>query len=411
MLLYSTFAIPNSDQTSALDLLCFALGNPSVRIKCSNKADTNCLLQNFQQFKSDSRYIPHPCTSDAVARINMTKLLDLWNMHNLANKNISANYTVWIAVVVKNDAETALEFLIWHFLLGVNHVLLYDNESTDNLHVALKPFVTAGLVEIIYYHGIGQQVRIYNDALNRARKENVTWLAAIDVDEYIAPLMDESIHAFLRRYSNQSFVGAVRLNWQYVTSMGKLWRWDSGKLNETVLDRSGFDTGWPDIRVKTIALVNNTKGFMNPHYTGHYYGKYAVGPDYMKKGFVHYTNPPEINTAVLLHFHVRTLEEWIMKQNRGMVSVGRGANHCPLCNSSLESLIYEWDCLTHKNIGTIDKVHAHCKYNSTSAVQMMPLVPASLAFRGKTNTRLSVLMQRQATLMHSVLIMPIEGEE
>ena len=148
---------------------------------------------------------------------------------------------------------------------------------------------------------------------------------------------------------------------------------------------------------------------MNPHYTGHYYGKYAVGPDYMKKGFVHYTNPPEINTAVLLHFHVRTLEEWIMKQNRG--SARRNANQCPSCNSSLELLIYEWDCLSRKNIGTIDKQYAKCKYNSSNAVQMMPLVPSPPIFRGKTNTRLSGLMQRQAALMKSVLIMPIEGEE
>jgi len=103
-----------------------------------------------------------------------------------------------------------------------------NNESNDNLIEALKPFKDEGLVHVVKLAGVGMQAEAFTDALARSKRAGVTWLAAIDVDEYIVPIVEPCIPDFLNRYYNLSRVAGVRLNWQYVNAMGRLWRWEMG---------------------------------------------------------------------------------------------------------------------------------------------------------------------------------------
>ena len=303
-----------SNKTSPLDLLCFALSHPKVRRTCRNNADSYCLLNNLQIYNTKIGNFTNICTTDGVIDVNINLLMYLSNQTRAGHGNVS-NINVWLATYVKNDAQTTVEWLVWHFLLGISHVLIYDNESTDNLIVALAPFVSAGLVNIIPFPGLAVQTEAFTDALTRARAANVTWLATIDVDEYIAPYVDGNIPHFLQRYSHLGNVGGVRLNWQYVNSMGRLWRFDSGHLlNQTILDRSEFHTGTSDAHIKTIVFVNRTIEFIDPHYAIHRNYTFAINPDRLNKGHYHFTKPPQMGTAVILHFHIRTLEEWIVKR-------------------------------------------------------------------------------------------------
>ena len=97
--------------------------------------------------------------------------------------------------------------------------------------------------------------------------------------------------------------------------MGRLWRFDSGHLlNQTILDRSEFHTGTSDAHIMTIVSVNRTIEFIDPHYAIHRNYTFAINPDRLNKGHYHFTKPPQMGTAVILHFHIRTLEEWIVKR-------------------------------------------------------------------------------------------------
>eukprot|EP00607_Mallomonas_marina_P000525 CAMPEP_0182440858 /NCGR_PEP_ID=MMETSP1167-20130531/87330_1 /TAXON_ID=2988 /ORGANISM="Mallomonas Sp, Strain CCMP3275" /LENGTH=415 /DNA_ID=CAMNT_0024634925 /DNA_START=384 /DNA_END=1631 /DNA_ORIENTATION=+ len=305
--------------------------------------------------------------------------------------------------MVKNDAQTLIEWLVWHFLLGVEHALVYDNRSSDNVKEALQPFVDEGLVKYIYFPGIGVQAKAYTDALSRAKKAGIVWLAAIDGDEYITPILDKCIPDFLSRYVGQKTVGGVRLNWQYVNSMGKLWRWENGALDQTILDRTGFYTGRADTHVKTIARVSRTFKFIDAHYAFHTPGVNAISPDNGRKGTYHFTNPPQIKTAVMLHLHVRTLEEWIIKRMRGRGSVK--TNQCPYCNATLETLTAEWLCLNGGGFGIPDKdSHQKCK----DQAKVPSLIQAPLNWGKPLYGGLAKVMKRQSHLMHAVLKMPIE---
>ena len=348
-----TAAVEFKNTTTPLDLLCFAMQNPLDRAKCGNKANSECLIDRIMRKKTENKYIGQLCNTDAVAKINIKLLIKTRMIACGMRSEFNLKNTVWVTVIVKNDAQTLVEWLIWHFLMGIDHALIYDNESTDNLKEALEPFEKAGIAERILFPGIGVQVDAYTDALARSKKGGAKWLAAIDADEYIVPIADRCIPEFLSRFLHKSFIAAIRLNWLYVNSMGKLWRWDNGILNQTILDRTGFHTGRTDHHIKTIAYVSRTLKFVDAHYAQHMKGTFAVSPDNETKGTYHFTNPPQTRLAVILHMHVRTLEEWILKRLRGRVSVKN--NHCPHCNETLEVITSEWLCLNSEGYGILDK--------------------------------------------------------
>ena len=75
---------------------------------------------------------------------------------------------VWLCCIVKLQAAFVPYWITWHLLLGVSHVLVYDNHGSDKhdqlgahaLRKCLKPFIDAGFVTLIPFRGMGQQVRL-----------------------------------------------------------------------------------------------------------------------------------------------------------------------------------------------------------------------------------------------------------
>jgi hypothetical protein len=106
---------------------------------------------------------------------------------------------VAIACIVKDEAEYLEEWLCFHFALGVDHVFLYDNGSTDGSFDLLEPYANHGLVTIVKWPLPGGQLGAYNHAL-RFFGPSVDWLAFVDVDEFIVPVQDDDIPSIFDRY-------------------------------------------------------------------------------------------------------------------------------------------------------------------------------------------------------------------
>ena len=120
-----------------------------------------------------------------------------------------------ITAILKNEAPYIKEWIEYHKMLGVERFYLYDNESEDNLQDVLQPYINSGLV---YYHlikGKGVQNSAYRDAVYKY-KDQTTWMAFIDIDEFILPVEKDSISEFLKDYEKYSGVG---INW-YLILMG-----------------------------------------------------------------------------------------------------------------------------------------------------------------------------------------------
>src|SRR3990170_302758 len=119
-----------------------------------------------------------------------------------------------IVVIVRNEAPYLEEWLCYHLAVGVQHVFLYDNGSDDGLHEVVDRYVTHGLVSVVHWPLPGGQIDAYSHAL-RFFGPSVEWLAFIDVDEFIVPLVDDDIPALLARWPDAADVRLPRVDFAF----------------------------------------------------------------------------------------------------------------------------------------------------------------------------------------------------
>jgi Glycosyltransferase family 92 len=119
-----------------------------------------------------------------------------------------------IVVIVRNEAPYLEEWLAYHVALGVDHVFLYDNGSDDELQQVVERHVNHGLLTIVHWPLPGGQLDAYSHAL-RFFGPSVDWLAFIDVDEFIVPLVDDDIPAFLARFSDAADIRIPRVDFGF----------------------------------------------------------------------------------------------------------------------------------------------------------------------------------------------------
>ena len=236
--------IPLTRSTASSDALCVAICNPELLQRCH--FDRACLLSNHhnkhplqpphpqehQSSQSKSPPTPLPtclqqCTSNAIHTVDLTalrkaQLLIINTIKRKSKQQIdSSMHTkltnkkfLWATVIVRNSAQKLIEWIVHHFLLGVQHFLVYDNVSVDNLQAALQPFVQASVVTLIPNVRDLMQIKAYNHALQHAKQRSVQWLMMMDVDEFIMTSTTNTLLELL--FTHTHTVGAVQLQWQLI---------------------------------------------------------------------------------------------------------------------------------------------------------------------------------------------------
>lgn len=90
---------------------------------------------------------------------------------------------VVICAVVRNEAAYLEEWILYHSLAGVERLMLYENNSTDDWRSVVKQFPN---VQVIDWSAPGDfQIAAYGHCLEHA---NASHVALIDVDEFLAPV-------------------------------------------------------------------------------------------------------------------------------------------------------------------------------------------------------------------------------
>ena len=134
-----------------------------------------------------------------------------------------------ICCIFKDCTPYLKEWIEFHRLVGVDHFYLYDNSSTDNPMDVLDEYVEKGIVSYIYWPNkdeekwgdqawawvFSTQLPAYYHAKNLTIGK-VKWLAYIDSDEFIVPVVDKNIKHLLKRNYKKD---ALEIFWQvYGTS-------------------------------------------------------------------------------------------------------------------------------------------------------------------------------------------------
>lgn len=114
------------------------------------------------------------------------------------------------ATIVKNEARFINEFVAFHQMVGVDHMLIYDDESVDNLQSVLESHIIEGFVTLIpwprFVSNRNNQFLAYQHALALMRGK-CTWLAMIDADEFLFAPESGDLKDELRRLERYPAVG------------------------------------------------------------------------------------------------------------------------------------------------------------------------------------------------------------
>ena len=123
-------------------------------------------------------------------------------------------FRVVLVCIVKDEADYLEEWIAYHAALGVDHFVIYDNGSSDGSAALLERYINHGLVTRLDWPLGGGQLAAYNHSL-RMFGATTRWLAYYDVDEFLVPLRDADIPAFLSRFEDAAVVRVPRLEFGY----------------------------------------------------------------------------------------------------------------------------------------------------------------------------------------------------
>lgn len=228
------------------------------------------------------------------------------------NQNPPTHY-LSVCAIAKNEGPYFVEWIEWHLKQGVDKFYVYDNESTDGTREILEPYVLRGIVEYVDWPGYRRQLAAYDDCLARHRYDS-RWIAFIDLDEFIVPVQDVSIPAFLRRF--ESFP-AVEINWLCYGSGGQ-----QKKTEGTMMERFHHHSLPGHVlnrHVKSIVNPRRVYNMIGCHEAARISGQAADSHGQpITRNFRQ--REPQQDVIRINHYAVRSFQEFQEKQARGRAS-------------------------------------------------------------------------------------------
>jgi hypothetical protein len=170
-----------------------------------------------------------------------------------------------------NEAYYLREWIEFHRLVGVERFFLYNNFSTDDHRAVLEPYVEAGTVVLHDWPVTPAQLPAFRDGLERHRDDS-TWMAFIDIDEFLFSPTGSKVSALLRNYEEFPGVGINRID--FGTSGHEVRQ--PGLAIENYVRRSALDRP-RNLHIKSVvqpSLVKERAG--NPHFFRYLDGRKAV---------------------------------------------------------------------------------------------------------------------------------------
>ena len=262
--------------------------------------------------------IPHKMTRNrwrGILRFGIFNSISLIRILKQKKETPYKHYLT-ICAIAKNEGAYFKEWIDWHRDLGVEKFYIYDNDSTDDTKVVLKPYIESGIVEYHFISGTKKQLPAYDDCLAKYRLE-ARWIAVIDLDEFIVPIKDKSIPDFLKRFEDFS---VVEINCLIYGSGGAKEKGSGG-----VMERFKWHSA-PEHRlnrgVKSIIDPRRVFNLIGCHEAARISGKAADSHgQVIKKNWVN--RVPIQDVIRINHYAVKSYEEFLQKRARGRARINK----------------------------------------------------------------------------------------
>ncbi len=220
-----------------------------------------------------------------------------------------------VCCVAKNEGPYLLEWIAYHRCVGVEHILVFDNDSDDASSTLLSRLAGLGVLEHVPWPtaaGRWPQPTAYAEGLRRLR-DQARWIAFIDLDEFLNPLEGDDVRAVLRDHADAA--GLV-VPWRLFGSSGEQERRDDFVIRRFTRRAAAADP--LNHAVKTIVRGRFAReiGVHTPVLSegclvdehGRIVGAFG-DPDHHPV--------PEARRLVLNHYFGKSRAEWEVKKRRG----------------------------------------------------------------------------------------------
>lgn len=219
---------------------------------------------------------------------------------------------IGVCAIFKNEAPFLLEWIAFHKMIGVDHFVLYNNGSDDDgaARIAASPF--APNVTLVDWPERPGQQSAYRDFISNHAK-SFTWVAFIDLDEFIHPLHANSLRDVLRdpRYARFS---SILLNWLMFGPSGHERRPDRLVIEAYTRRTPIADHG--NRHVKTLARTAHLLGVGE---TPHVFPLQGPSCDAQGTEIPCHAIQESVchNVMILNHYYTRSRQDWEIKLLRG----------------------------------------------------------------------------------------------
>ena len=169
-----------------------------------------------------------------ILYVNICKLLLF--LRNSNNKKFK--YYFILCAIFKNESNYLREWIEYHKLLGVDHILLYNNLSDDSYFNVLEEYINENYVTLIDWPYERGQISAYKDCFEKYRNDT-KWIMFLDLDEFICPKYDTDIKFWAKKYEKYP---AVIIYWLMFGTSGKV------NFDENSLVIEQYTSCWKSVR-------------------------------------------------------------------------------------------------------------------------------------------------------------------
>lgn len=217
-----------------------------------------------------------------------------------------------LCAIVKNEADYIVEWLAYHYLIGVRSFLIYDNASTDATAEVVRRWRHADRVTLVDWPTPGGQIPAYEDAL-RHHRGMAEWIGFIDCDEFIALQTEQGLAEILDGLPRTTT--ALFVHWLFFGSGGQQERGD-GLVVER-FRRRGPDRFYAHHCGKTIVRGEAARGWAGIHIVPSSGDLRNDAGDVIDQGGTGHTDFISHRRVALNHYFTKSRGEWVRRRRLG----------------------------------------------------------------------------------------------
>ncbi|GFH56420.1 hypothetical protein CTEN210_12896 [Chaetoceros tenuissimus] len=313
------------------------------------------LVLNFDILETDTREEEHEINTSRILATTGSRKTNLSDDVNstsaspekslLTPSSTRQRDTVAICAIQKGSLPFIDEWIDYNLAIGFDKIYIYDNSPDFELQEWYENR-NKTYIDITHFPGEVKQKAAYQACISKIKwemdeKPKHTWIAFIDVDEYIVLKKHDHIIDLLEDTTKVSNVGGLALNW-YMFGFHNQIKYKPLPLTKRFQMREKGTNQHVKVIVRTD-MMGNGGGMRNPHCYRYSNNSIATvdtnGKRLIEEPWFNVDGPSDV--AVIHHYYTKSLEEYVSRCGRGRAGQKQNKAKDPSCRSE-EEILEEW---------------------------------------------------------------------